>query len=192
MGKKQFKVLREEVKHNGFLHIVKAFVNLFSKRENKTIEVTREMIQKKDAVGVLIKNTDSDEFIFTQQFRYPTVKHDKGYILEIPAGAIDGNEEPLETVKREVMEETGYRITKATYVSTTYVSPGYSSERTMVYYAEVCNADKIETGGGLKEETEEIEVIPVAVEKMDQLLNGKITDAKSLLALQWYQLNVNV
>lgn len=186
---KEYELVKEETMYRGFLDIMKGTIEVYSEKEDKRVKIYREVLYKKDAIAVLLKNTDTDEFIFSQQFRYPTVEHDDGYILEIPAGAIDHGEQPLETLKREALEEAGYQINRAELLSVSYVSPGYSTERTFIYYAEVSNKDKVAEGGGLTEETEEIELVHVPVAQLDKLLAGKVVDAKSLLALQWYKMN---
>lgn len=186
---KEFKLIKEETMYRGFLDVMKGTIEVFSEHQGQRVQIKREVLYKKDAIAVLIKNSETNEFVFSQQFRYPTVKDDNGYILEIPAGAIDHGEEAIEALKRESIEETGYNIQSAELTSVTYVSPGYSTERTFIYYAEVTNSDKVSAGGGILSETEEIEIVNVPVSELRELINGKIVDAKSLLALQWYQLN---
>ena len=185
---KDHKIIKEETVYRGFLDVMKGHIKVFSEREQQTVDITREAVYKNDAVAILIRNTDTNEFIFTQQFRYPTLTQNDGYLIEICAGAIDFNEDPMHAVQRECLEETGYDVQNATLISTTYVSPGYSTERTFIYYAEVTNAQKVSDGGGISEETEEIELVVVPDTKLDELLQT-VADAKTLLALQWYKIN---
>lgn len=180
--------LKEEIVYQGFLTIKKAKISVFSEREEENQIIDREMIAKQEAAAILLVNRDSREFIFTKQFRYPVMKHHQGFILEIPAGIVEDGEEPLHTAKREILEETGFSVDQLEFISATYVSPGYSTERTHLYYAEVNNSDLVEKGGGIEEETEELEIITKPVSEIDQLLN-QISDAKSLLALQWYKIS---
>lgn len=54
-------------------------------------------------VGVLVENSQG-ELLFEQVYRYPTGRLE----WEIPAGSLEAGEDPLETARREVFEETGY------------------------------------------------------------------------------------
>jgi len=64
-----------------------------------------------------------------------------------------------------------------------FSSPGYSSERFFIYYAEVKDADKVAQGGGLKNEHESIEVVELDIATFKKkLVTGKIRDAKTCIA----------
>jgi len=150
--------------------------------------IFRLNLKRKDAVAVLVHNIDTNELIFTEQFRYPTFEKTDGWILELPAGMIDEGEEPLDAVKREMMEEIGYVINEAKHLQTFYLSPGTSSERIFLYYAQVRNSDQKNEGGGLVEEGEFITIISINIDKVLNSLNsGAITDAKTIIGLQWLQ-----
>lgn len=149
-------------------------------------------VKREDAVAVFILNTDSDMVILTRQFRYPIAGKTKEHILEIVAGKIEGEDEPLQTALREAEEETGYKIEPRNIraLFSCFSSPGYSSERFFIYYATVSNANKIAEGGGKKSENEFIEIVPVSRKDFFLLLkNGEIKDAKTLLAGMHLKLN---
>lgn len=151
-----------------------------------------------DAVAVLVHNRDTDEIIFTEQFRYPTfnysIEHqndkNNGWLVELPAGMIDKGETPEDAARREILEETGYQIHDLTHIHTFYLSPGTSGERIFLYYAEVRNKDKQNDGGGLAEEGEFITLINISLSKtIDALNSGGIRDSKTIIGLQWLQKN---
>lgn len=184
------KVIKKWMPYSDFLKIEKATIEVFSNRENQTILVDRETLLKQEAVAVLVFNVDTKKFIFTKQFRYPALEKHKGALLEIPAGAIEQGEDVLECGKREVFEEVGYKIDQFEFISATYVSPGCSTEITQLYYAEVTNENCISKGGGLKEETEEIDIVELSIDEVLNLLkNHKIVDSKTYMALLWFQLH---
>jgi ADP-ribose pyrophosphatase len=108
-------------------------------------------------------------------------------MLEIPAGSIEKDEEPIDCLKREIMEELGYKIKSPEHLQTFYASPGASTERIFLFYATVSEKDKIGKGGGNQNEMEDIQIIKIPIEKISEEI-GKIKDAKTILALQWFLL----
>ncbi|MBV8780714.1 MAG: NUDIX hydrolase, partial [Phycisphaerae bacterium] len=56
-------------------------------------------------------------------------------ILELPAGTLEPNENPMNCAGRELLEETGYLATKMTHLSSFYSSPGILSEKLHAYLA---------------------------------------------------------
>ena len=84
------------------------------------------------------------------------------------------------------MEEIGYRAGDLTHIATFYVSPGGTSERIMLYYAEVGNTDRVAAGGGLASESEDIQLTEVALPELWRALDaGKILDAKTIIGVMW-------
>jgi ADP-ribose pyrophosphatase len=74
-------------------------------------------------------------------------------------------------MRRELIEEIGFRAGDLTHIATFYVSPGGTSERIMLYYAEVGNTDRIAAVGGLASEGEDIQLIEVALPELEISLN---------------------
>src|SRR4051812_11430919 len=121
-----------------------------------TEPLSRLCFERGDSVAAIIRNADSNTVVLANQFKYPSYAKGPGWITEVVAGMIAPNETAEDALKREILEETGYRITKYQHISTFYVSPGGSSERIVLYYVEVSNADRVSTGGGLRAEGEDI------------------------------------
>ena len=91
------------------------------------------------------------------------------------------------SIRREIEEELGYRADRIEHVATFYVSPGGSSERIWVYYAEVRAAGRVSAGGGLRGEHEDIRVVSISPEDARAALkDGRIADAKTIIGLQWF------
>lgn len=148
--------------------------------------IRRLTFERGDGVGALVYNKESETVVLVEQFRYPTVSRGDGWILEVVAGMIDSEATPEETIRHEILEETGYRAETLEKICTFYVSPGGTSERMTLYYAEVENADKIGEGGGHAGEGEDIRVIEVPLdEAFTSLESGEIKDGKTVLALMW-------
>lgn len=122
-----------------------------------------------------------------RQYRYPARKDD-GNILEIVAGGIE-SETPEESMRREVLEEIGYEVQDFELIAKIYVSPGRTDERLFLYYCEVDTSMKIDEGGGLPSENEDIEVVYISVkDAKTALLKKDFIDAKTIIALQYYYL----
>ena len=83
----------------------------------------REVVERPNAVVVLALENDG-EFWVVRQDRYPT----KQYLWELPAGKIEGSEDPINCAKRELAEEIGKKAMIWTPLGSWYQSPGYSTE----------------------------------------------------------------
>lgn len=151
-----------------------------------TIKTERLAFHRGDSVGIVLFEKDTQSILLTKQFRYPTTQHNEGWILEIPAGSLEENENSATCVKREVLEELGYKINDVTLISEFYTSPGGSTERLYLFYAEVLSNDKTSEGGGVADEHEDIQLIKIPISEIPQILSEKIIDAKSIIGLQWF------
>ncbi|HEX4291774.1 MAG TPA: NUDIX hydrolase [Trebonia sp.] len=91
----------------------------------------RTVVSHPGAVAVLALD-DAGRVLMIRQYRHPV-----GYLLwEIPAGLRDAaGEPPLETARRELFEETGYRAREWHVLIDYFTSPGYSTERLRIYLA---------------------------------------------------------
>ena len=94
--------------------------------------VERDYIVHPGAVAIIALN-DSGELLLIEQYR-----HAQGKIMwEAPAGLMDlANEDPLETAKRELFEETGYVAQTWNVLLDLANTPGGSSEQIRIYFAQ--------------------------------------------------------
>jgi nudix-type nucleoside diphosphatase (YffH/AdpP family) len=105
-------------------------------------------------------------------------------LIEACAGVLD-NDNPEDCIKRETEEETGYKISKLEKIFEAYMSPGSVTELLHFYIAEYADDMKVNEGGGLKEEGENIEVLEINFEKaIEMIVSGEIKDAKTIMLLQ--------
>ena len=103
------------------------------------------------------------------------------FTLELPCGAVDAGEDPRESAKRELLEETGYRADGLEPLISVHTSTGRSTEICHLFR---CRA-VWEAGGPRPEPTEFIEVVEMAFEKVvEKISRGEITDAATVLGIQ--------
>jgi nudix-type nucleoside diphosphatase (YffH/AdpP family) len=149
--------------------------------------VRRMVFERGDSAAALVFNRDTQKVLLINQFRYPTYEKGPGWIREVVAGVVEEHEQPEATIRREIREEIGYEVRHDLIpIATFYVSPGGTSERILLYYAEVGNADHVAKGGGHAAEHEDIEQVELTLPDLKHAVEqGQILDAKTLIAAQW-------
>jgi ADP-ribose pyrophosphatase len=147
--------------------------------------MTRLNLERGDAIAAILHDPATDTVLLTEQFRFPTLDRSGGWLTEIAAGMIDAGETPEDAARREIEEETGYRVTKLIPLQTFYLSPGGSSERIHLFYAAITRADRAGAGGGLASEGEDIREVALPLTEAFALLDSSaFADAKTIIALQ--------
>jgi len=161
-------------------------------KEDGTWETqVREAYDRGNGAAILLYNKIKGTVILTRQFRMPTYVNgnDDGMMIEVCAGLLDGDN-PEDCIKKEAEEETGYKVEKVQKVFESYMSPGSVTEVLYLFIAEYTPRMKVGEGGGALDETENIEVLELNFEKALQMIkSGEIKDAKSIMLLQYAQLN---
>jgi ADP-ribose pyrophosphatase len=153
---------------------------------------TRLVFERGDAVAVLLFNRDTMRVAAVKQFRAPAhgKSRDNGWVTEAIAGMIAQGETALDAAVRETLEETGYQISNPTHITTFFSSPGGSSERIFLYYAEVGDADKVQEGGGRGDE--DIEILYFSPNELfEKVKSGAIEDPKLIIGSAWLQQQQN-
>jgi ADP-ribose pyrophosphatase len=103
-------------------------------------------------------------------------------LLELPAGTIENQDDPAETARRELIEETGYRAGKWEKLAEFFVSPGILRERMHLYLA-----TELQVGPTALESGEEIQSKVVSWDEAMRLVEtGAVQDAKTLIGLLMY------
>lgn len=165
------KLTGEQVFAGGFLKVQRDVVRL-----PDGSGAWREYIHHPGAVAVLALDEDG-RLLLERQFRYPLART----FIEIPAGKIDPQEDPLQTARRELREETGYSARDWFYLGKAYPCIGYSDEVIHYYLATGLSAGEQQLDAG---EFLELQRLPLA-EVMAMTLDGRICDSKSLVGLLW-------
>ncbi len=136
--------------------------------------LTRYIVEHPGAVTIL-PMLDADTVVMIRNYRHAIGKK----ILELPAGCLEKDEEPIECAKRELIEETGYEAGGIQPLGSYLVSPGYSTEKMYVFVAVGLQfvGQKLESG-------EDITVEKISATKLSKmLLGGELCDGKTMLVL---------
>lgn len=153
------------------------------------------VFERGDAAALLLLNTDRHAVIVVEQFRTPVLIGRRradpdttdGWTTEAIAGMIDPGEAPEAAIIREAMEEVGYMVRAPQLIGTYFLSPGGSSERVFLYFAEVRDADRTAAGGGV-DDGEDIRVVELPMRDLfDRLAASAFDDPKLIIAAYWLQ-----
>lgn len=127
----------------------------------------REIVERADSVAIVPVDQEG-RIVLVRQFREAA----RRALLELPAGTVDEGEEPIDTAKRELREETGLHGGRWHAGPVFYTTPGFCRERTHLFFAE-----ELESGEARPNPGEEVEVVrwPVAeiAGHMDEVEDGK-------------------
>ena len=139
----------------------------------------REYIVHPGAVMV-VPILDDGRLVVEHQFRYPMAR----VMLEFPAGKLDAGEAPLQCAIREMAEETGYRAREWARAGILHNAIAYSTEGIEVWFARGLRAGQRKLDAG-----EFLDVsVTTAQQLADMARSGELTDAKTLIGLNWLQL----
>ena len=185
-----FEIIEKTVCYKGFFSIARLRLR-HRKYDGEWSEVlTREIFERGHAVAVLPYDPVRDEVVLIEQFRVGALDFPASpWLIEIVAGIIDEGESAEGVAHREMAEEAGCVIEQLEHVCDYLVSPGGTTESTVLFCGRV---DATGIGGvhGLADEGEDIKVSVVSFDEAVTLLNsGGINSASPIIALQWLILN---
>ena len=112
----------------------------------------------------------------------------RGSCWSSPPDPLRGTTEPVDALRRELIEELGYEAGPLEPIATFYVTPGGSSERVFLYATQIGDEDRVGDGGGLASEGEAIEIVAVSVDELLAMVaDGTIEDAKTIIGAWWLE-----
>ena len=134
----------------------------------------REYIRHSGGVGI-VPVIDSN-VILIRQFRISIERE----LIELPAGRLELNEEPMSCAARELEEEIGYRANKLIPIASYFASVGNSNERMYLFLA--LDLEKTEQR---LEADERIREVAIPIEKIKEKLdNQEFEDSKTIIGLR--------
>lgn len=141
------------------------------------IKTFREFVTHPGAVAALPFLT-ATEILLVKQYRYATGEH----LLEIPAGTIEKNETPEETLIRELQEEINYKPGNIKKLGSIYLTPGYSNEKIHLFITTELQPCSLKA-----EKDEQIEIVQINIEEaVSKIDSGEIKDGKTIIAILSY------
>jgi ADP-ribose pyrophosphatase len=171
-------ILKRDIKFLGYYKLEELTIK---QKQNNIIK--REFLTNKDGVAAIVYNTEIDKYVFISQWRPCSEKN----MIEVVAGSIEDGETPIQAIEKEVLEEVGYKIDKIQKINSFYVSPGTIKEKVHLFFVAV--SEKLNDGGGKKEEQEELDVIYY---DYDEVINMIFLDAKTIIAQNWLKFEYNI
>ena len=166
------KTLNEKHIYTGnYLEILNVYVELPDGNKSN-----RDIIKHPGACAI-IPFLDNETVLLVEQFRKPLEKT----ILEIPAGKLDKDEEPLKCAYRELEEETGYKAESMTYLGSIATAPGFCDEIIHLYKAE-----NLSLGAKCCDEDEFTQVRSLSLDEVKSMVkSGDIIDTKTISVLAY-------
>ena len=161
---------------------VDVYDGIFLKMKRDTVslpdgqQAVREYLTHPGAVAI-VALLDDGRVLLERQYRYPIAKA----CIEIPAGKLDPNENPLLCAQRELTEETGYTAKKWSYIRRIHPVISYSTEFIDIYLAE-----GLVPGDRHLDEEEFLDVFAAPLEQLITWVEeGEITDVKTTISAYW-------
>lgn len=172
-------------------YVLRKITYEYSKKDGTIMSQSREAYDRGNGATILLYNKEQRTVILTRQFRLPTFVNgnESGMMIEACAGLLD-QDNAEDCIRRETEEETGYKITDVRKIFEAYMSPGSVTEILYFFIAEYAKEMKVNEGGGLDHEEENIEVLELGItEAMEMITTGEIKDAKTIMLLQYIKLH---
>jgi ADP-ribose pyrophosphatase len=155
----------------------KVRLELHHLRDDEGAKHIREVCVHPGAVVILPLLADG-RVVLIRNLRYTVNK----YLLELPAGTLEPGESPMNCAGRELVEETNYIAARLKPLGSFYASPGVLTEKMYAFVATDLSPHQ-----GEKDETEEIEVMPMTfADAIEAVRTGEIEDAKTIATLLMY------
>ncbi len=190
--KSKFKIINKKNIYSGFFKMNEVTLKYKKYDGSWSNIVKRELFGGAQVSAVLPYDPIKKKIILIQQFRPGTIsKNIHNYLDEIVAGIIDSGENAETTARRECLEETGCAIKKLIPVQGYFPAPGSSESFYHLFVGEIDSFDG-ERIMGLKTENEDILVKSYNILEVKQKVkNGEIINGLTLIALQWFFLNID-
>lgn len=187
--------------HDGYFKVDRYHLRHRKHEGGWTEVMSLEVFERGHITAVFLFDPDLDKVVFIEQFRpgayaafnspWFDAKTHSPWVLECVAGIIDEGEIPEDVAKRECIEEANCDVLDMVPIIHYLASPGGSTESTFLFCARI---DASNAGGvhGLEHEHEDIRVITVDTDTALKWLDeGRFINAMTLIAMQWFKLNLD-
>jgi ADP-ribose pyrophosphatase len=163
-----FRIIKSETLHKG-----KVFNTRVDEIEYNSGNRAAREVAEHPGGAVVVPVTGEGKIVMVTQYRFPIEQ----VLLELPAGKLNKDEDPMLCAKRELEEETGYSSENIEQLGWIYTTPGYSSEKLFIFLAK-----DLKPGNHNREEGEYgMEVCKFSLTEVEQkIFNGEIVDGKTI------------
>ncbi len=188
MADGDYEIVAREAGYDGFFRLDRLRVR-FRRYDGDWSEViTREVLERGHAAGVLLYDPERDEVVLVEQFRAPAVDAPGGpWLIETVAGIIEAGETPEDVARRETREETSLTVGALERIGAFMLSPGGASECITLFCGRV---DSRDAGGVHGIDDEDIRTVVMDTDAaLAAVADGRIVAANAVIALQWLALN---
>jgi len=190
MSEEKIRITAEQTLSDNW-YVLKKYSFELRRRDGSWQAQEREVYDRGNGATILLYNLERRTVLLTRQFRMPAfVNGHSGYLIETAAGLLD-NASPEVRIRQEAQEETGCRVGEVQKVFDAFMSPGSVTERVHFFIGHYQAEDRIDEGGGLEHEGEDIEVLELDIDQaLGMIKSGEIADGKTIMLLQYLQLHV--
>ncbi len=186
----QVNIIKTEILSDNWYVLRKITYEYIKKDGSKQVQ-SREAYDRGNGATILLYNKSQKTIILTRQFRLPTYVNGNadGMLIEACAGLLD-QDKAEDCIKRETEEETGYQVSEVQKIFEAYMSPGSVTEIVHFFIAAYTKEMKVNEGGGVDIEQENIEVLEYPFDKaLEMIQNGEIKDGKTIMLLQYLRIH---
>lgn len=190
MNNERVKIVKTELLSDNW-YVLRKVTFDYQKADGHWETQVREVYDRGNGATILLYHKANQTVILTRQFRMPTYVNGNasGMLIEACAGLLD-KDNAEDCIRRETEEETGYKVSEVRKVFEAYMSPGSVTEVLHFFVAEYAHEMKVNEGGGHVEEQENIEVLEIPfAEALQMIQTGEIKDGKTIMLLQYAQIN---
>ena len=190
MKKSTYKITSNEIMAKGWSSLSRLRVEA-NMADGRNVELLREVADHGHGAAILPIDKTRGTCLLVRQWRAGAAfNNDEAFLIEACAGLLDADD-PAGCVSREAMEELGTHVHNVRHVCDCYSSPGALSELISLFVASYGAADRMQPGGGMAEEGEDIEIMEMPLdEAYTMIASGAIRDAKTIILLQYAKLNM--
>lgn len=163
--------------------------------DGKSVQKQCEIYHRPSGAAILLYDPERKKLLLTKQLRLPTYfnGNESGDLIEVCAGLTDEGETVEEGALREVKEELGYQLNTVKKIGQVYLSPGADIEISHLFIGRYQPEMKVGEGGGMADEAENITILELDfAEVLQQLKQGELQDAKTIILLQHFFMNEGV
>jgi len=170
-----FKIKNSEIKFHGKVFDLKVDEIIYDSGNEGIREVA---VHPGGAVVVAVK--ENGKIIFVKQYRYPLNKA----LIELPAGKLEQDEDPIHCAIRELEEETGYSSGKIEKLGSIYTTPGFCTEELHIYLAK-----DLKAGNHNREEGEfGMQILEFTLDEIEgKIGTDEIKDSKTICGIYMYK-----